>query len=219
MLYLQSVGTKQVSSVHKAAFPMGAVIALLWSKFEVFGQLFIGFLQEKCPLALPYYPKKDKSESDINHLIACGYTFGKENTLESEESYISRMRALIMIYGAIIQTNLSQNHPHGIRHAWKWLSRILNMPPRPVITAAVLHAFISVTAHKMYIVYKKQFAKLLSFVANRYIPLIEKVSASQEVKKQTLVQLKLFVEECRKQISQKKSLPEADGMIKSTLSL
>ena len=198
---------------------MGAVIVLLWSKFEVFGQLFMGFLQEKCPLALPFYPRKEENETDINYLIACGYVFSKENTLESEESYISRMRALIMIYGAIIQTNLSSCHPHGLKHAWQWLSNILNTPPRPVITAAVLHAFISVTAHKLYIVYKKQFAKLLFFIADCYIPMIEKVSKSQEIKKQTLVQLKLFVEDCCKRINQNKNIPEPDGYNKSMLTL
>lgn len=69
------MGSKQVVSVAKAAFPMAAVIALLWGKHPLFGQLFHAMIQEKCPFIGVFYPKREKGESETSHLIASGYVW------------------------------------------------------------------------------------------------------------------------------------------------
>ncbi|RWS13926.1 hypothetical protein B4U79_14100 [Dinothrombium tinctorium] len=210
-----SVATKQVISVPKAAFPMAAVIVLLWSRFPVFGELLLACLQQKCPYIVPYYPKKEADDSEMNYLIACGYDYGVDGTsLESEESFLNRMRALVRLYGAIVQTNTTGTHMHGIEKGWIFMARLLNLEPRPSITPAVIHAFLSTTAHKLNYIYKSQFRKLLRFIITDYIPMIEECSA-KELKKQSVVQLKNLMEDFSKQLSARPFLKEPDGVLKA----
>lgn len=198
-----AVGLKQVLSVPKASFGFGAIICLLWSRFPaVFGEVFMSLMADKCPYILGYYPSRGPSETEVHHLVSCGYTFAADGeTLESEESFLNRMRAYTRIYGAVIASRhpLSDNHPHAMKNAWNFLSATLSLEPRPGITAAVLHAFLSVCCHRLFDVYKSQFFKLLVFLLREYIPKIE-ANSSQELKKQSVVQLKMFLEETLKKI-------------------
>ena len=205
-----SVGSKQVLSVPKAAFSFAAIIALLWERDEKFGQLFLGHLMEKCPYIGCYYPKPDDRESQAEYLICCGYVFGPDNTtLESEESFLNRMRSYARIYGALIQSKA--HHPHGMRNAWIWLSQTLSLEPKAGITAALLHAFLDVILFRFNEFYKKQAVKVLIFLLNRYIPLIEHHSA-QEIKKQSVVQLKIFVTDAVQKLQSGQSV-RPEGLI------
>jgi nucleoporin GLE1 len=211
-----SVGGKQVLSVPRAAFPMGAIISLLWEQYPAFGDLFLAHLMEKCPYIAGYYPTKQADESDVAHLIACGYVYGSDNeSLESEESFLNRMRALTRIYGAIVQSNVGPSHPHGIKFGWMFLSKLLNMEPLPGITAAVLHAFLTATLFKMLKLYKNQMKKLMLFIKNDYLLRIERNSV-QEVKKQSIMQLKMFTDDALKKMQrgEVKTL-EPEGVIAS----
>lgn len=204
---LKSVGTKQKD----IALTMAPIIVLLWSQFPNFGKIFLAQLQEKCPYIVPYYPKKEDDE--MTHLIACGYNVNKDGTIESEDSFLNRMRSIIKIYAAVIQSNVPNNHPHDINHGWKWIARVLNMEPRPGITPAILEAFLSITAHKFYRIYRFQFIKLVDLIASEYMNKIEKVS-QKEVKKQSSVKLSLFINKIIKSM-QRNNLKELipDGLI------
>ena len=37
-----------------------------------------------------------------------------------------------------------REHPHGVHYGWAWLRRVLDMEPRPDITAACTVAFLEV---------------------------------------------------------------------------
>lgn len=193
---------------------MGAIIALLWSHHELFGKLFVALLQDKCPHVIPYYPAKDDKESDADYYVACGYNFAKDGkTLESEDAYLNRMRAMIMLYSAALQTPIKpRNSFRSYNYAWSWLARILDLDPEPAISAAVVQAFIQISSFTMLQVYGKQYIKLIKYISGVYIPKIREVT-SKDVKRQTLVQLELFVDNCIKSISQRGSLEQPEGFV------
>lgn len=206
LVSLQSVGSKQVLSVPKAAFPMAAIIVLLWGKHPVFGRLFHAMIMEKCPFIGLFYPVKEKGESDTTHLISSGYVFGADGkTLESEESYINRMRALVRMYASVVASNMGQDHPHGIDQGWKWIAGTCSVQPVPLVSAAVIHAFLSAAFFRLQRVYGIQAVKILRFISSTYIPMIE-AETGQEVKKQSIAQLSMFVDETFKKLKRNQSL-------------
>lgn len=185
---------------------MAAVIVLLWGKHPVFGQLFHAMIQEKCPFIGVFYPKREKGESETSHLISSGYVFGSDGqTLESEEAYLNRMRALVRIYAAVVASNMGQDHPHGINYGWIWLARSCSLQPMPSVSAAVIHAFLSASFFRLHKVYGIQAVKLLHFISSSYIPMIEKATGP-DVKKQSIVQLAMFVDETLKKIKRNLSI-------------
>lgn len=185
---------------------MAAVIVLLWGKHPTFGYLFHAMIQEKCPFIGVFYPEREKDESETSHLIASGYVFGPDGqTLESEESYLNRMRALVRIYAAIVASNMGQDHPHGIDRGWIWLARTCSVQPIPSVSAAVIHAFLSACFFRLQKVYGIQAVKLLLFISSTYIPMIEKATGP-DVKKQSIVQLTMFVDETMKKLKKNSSL-------------
>jgi hypothetical protein len=56
------------------------------------------------------------------------------------------MRAIVRVYGAAMQTDISagRTHPFGMARAWTFLARLLNMPPQGPMAAEVLQAFLEV---------------------------------------------------------------------------
>lgn len=190
---------------------MGPIISLLWQRFPSFGQIFLAQLQEKCPYSVPFYPEKESDENETDYLIACGYTISKDGTQETEESFLNRMRAMIRLYSAIIQCNLESAHPHGLKCGWSWVARVLNQEPRPAITAAILDAFLSISSHKMYRFYGRQFVKLIEFIQRDYTKRIESVT-TKDTKRQSLVKLQMFSDnlcnKIRRNASHKDLAPE-----------
>lgn len=58
------------------------------------------------------------------------------------------MSGLMRLYAAIMVTSPPQGaqlaHPHGLEHAWIWLTRMLNLQPNPDITAAAVYDMLQV---------------------------------------------------------------------------
>jgi len=58
------------------------------------------------------------------------------------------MSGVIRFYAAILITSPPQGahhpHPHGLEHAWIWLSRSLNLQPNPDITATAIYDMLQV---------------------------------------------------------------------------
>ena len=118
---------------------------------------------------------------------------------------------MIKLYSAVIQCNIESGHPHGLKYGWNWVARVLNQEPRPAITAAVLDAFLSISGHKMYRYYGRQFAKLIEFIRRDYTKRIESVT-SKETKRQSLVKLEMSVDnianKMRRNVNHKDLAPE-----------
>ena len=67
-------------------------------------------------------------------------------------------------------------HPQGPEQGWAWFTRVLNIEPRPDITATLLLDFLQVTGHLLHKTYNKQFIKVLQYLLTDYLPRIRKVT-------------------------------------------
>ena len=93
------------------------------------------------------------------------------------------MSGFMRLYAAIIlspvpPSSTEYSHPHGIANGWCWLSRILNIDPRPDITATLLYDFLDVTGHTLQNTYRKQFKKLLHIICKDFFPKIKQITPS-----------------------------------------
>ena len=88
------------------------------------------------------------------------------------------MSGVVRLYAAILISlpRRNQPHPHGLQHAWRYLTALLNLSPRNDITAAILVEFLSVTGHAMSKEYGKQFQKILHLICTEYFSMIRNVT-------------------------------------------
>ena len=118
-----------------------------------------------------------------------GYKVTAGGDVEQQDKFLRRVSGFTRLYAALIisspppstSTGLqsaSTTHPHGIEHAWTWLGHIVNVEPRPDITATVLHEFLAVAGHALSQVYRRQFVKMVESVHGEYLPRIVAVTPS-----------------------------------------
>ena len=72
-----------------------------------------------------------------------GYKVTSKGSVESEDMFLGRMRGIIRLYAAILQTPPLPFGPqrpncHGLEYGWAWLARVLNMEPHPTLTATAI---------------------------------------------------------------------------------
>ncbi|GAB1604587.1 nucleoporin GLE1-like [Argonauta hians] len=174
-------GAEQVSSSHESAFAIALVAVGLWQNFPEFGELLLANFYISCPYIVPYYiPQQDGQNTEEYHkLLGYKYESGK---IEEQEKFLKRMTGIMRLYAAIIISPVppgtSTPHPHGIKNSWIWITRILNMKPRPDITAAMMYNVLDVTGHSLFTYYQKPFQKLLHILITEFLPKIKAVSAS-----------------------------------------
>ncbi|GBO26096.1 Nucleoporin GLE1, partial [Araneus ventricosus] len=168
-------GVTQISDQHSAAFPFAMAILGIWSKKPEVGSLILGHFYSLCPYLVPFYPPRQEGMPDSDYLSILGYYIDDE-----KYKFLNRMSGYVRLYAAIIVAPLPANvkdaHPHGLAWGWKWLSRILNLEPRPDITATVLYDFLDVTGHSLQTVYGKQFKKIIHILCKDFFPKIKQVT-------------------------------------------
>ena len=125
---------------------------------------------------------------DVPFSRSLGYTFNDAGEVEKQDKFLSRMSGMIRLYAAIMVTSAPPPgghapnktapaaHPHGIEHAWVWLTSLVNLEPRPDITATVLYDILYVTGHALLNKYGKQFKKLQQMIMNTFLPKIKAVT-------------------------------------------
>lgn len=194
-------GQSQVASSFKTAFPIAAVCAGLWALFPDLGDLLLGHFYVKCPYLAPiYFPKTDKITT-VEYCKLVGYDVNSEGKVEDEDKYMNKLSGYVRLYAAIIQMEMPPNlagrgHPHGLEHGWAWFTRILNLDPRPSITATLLYDFLEVAGHALMTRYGKQFKKLLLILVRDLMPKIVAVTPPQA--KAGAIRLKMFLDTCIK---------------------
>jgi len=197
------------------AVKLAPVIAFLWAKVPLFGKLFLAQLFRNCPYAVPYYPMKSSNQDETEYMVTCGYQLNSEGLIsETEEIYLERMYAMIQLYAAIIQCNMSQGHPRDLQYGWNWLGRVLNDTPKPRITAIMLDAFLSVSTHKLLRCYGEQFKKMFQLIANTYIPKINALTPKAE--RQTLMKFQTLMENIQRKLARSRD-PSRDLAIELNL--
>ena len=92
---------------------------------------------------------------------------------ESTDSYCLRLRGVALFHAAYCQAEHAK-HPHGLAHAWRWVSRLLNKVPANRFSATALEAFLKHAGFPMYPAYGRQFGKTLDVIQDRFLPELER---------------------------------------------
>lgn len=106
--------------------------------------------------------------------------------LEDDILYFKRMNGVLHLYFTLLvntsnfknasQISTSTNHfSNGYKKAWQWLSDVLNLTPRPDMTAEMLAIFFKCCGYQLQIIYGKQFLKLISVCSDDFFQLIKSI--------------------------------------------
>ena len=91
------------------------------------------------------------------------------------------MNTTSMRAGVLPQGPISTNHfTNGYKKAWQWLSDVLNMTPRPDITAEMLAIFFKCCGFQMQRAYGKQFLKLTHTCSTDFLQLIKTIPSNKQ---------------------------------------
>ncbi|XP_013778392.1 nucleoporin GLE1-like [Limulus polyphemus] len=174
-----SQGEGQIASKHESAFAVAGVIVGLWCDYPDLGDLIMAHFYTRCPYLVPYYVPQQEGQSEEDYYRALGYTY-TDGVVENQDKFLKRMSGFMRLYAAILQTSppprCKKSNPHGINHGWQWLAQVLNLEPRPDITATLLLDFLEFAGHAMFKAYGQQFQKLLHILCTGYFPKIKKVT-------------------------------------------
>ncbi len=105
---------------------------------------------------------------------------GNQIRLETETEFLNRMSGLIRFFCKLL---VRRGPPFDINlsYAWKWMADILNLSPRPNITAMVLRIFLDEAGQTMMKVYSTQFLKITQYVGSQFIPKLGKETGDDQI--------------------------------------
>ena len=107
---------------------------------------------------------------------ALGYNYTDGN-IEKQDKFLRRMSGIMRLYAALMVSPPPRGeHPHGIENAWRWLTEIMNLDPRPDITATMTFDLLEVTGNALFKNYGKQFVKLIQLFRSEFLPKVVKVT-------------------------------------------
>lgn len=101
-----------------------------------------------------------------------GYTYIKEGgdtRLQTETEFLLRMSGLIRFFCKLLVRG-GPPFDNKLTYAWTWFSDILNLSPRPNITAVVIRIFLDEAGANMIKEYSIQFGKILKTINQKYMP-------------------------------------------------
>ena len=90
-----------------------------------------------------------------------------DGRVEEDEYFYKRMTGVLHLYFTIL---IHPDYKDGLRDAWAWLSDVLNMKPRPNITAHMLAIFFKCCGFQLQKIYQLQFKKIVNLFINQYLP-------------------------------------------------
>lgn len=121
------------------------------------------------------------------------------------------MSGIMRLYFSIMVSSPPRGeHPHGIQHAWTWITRVLNIEPETDITASMIYDFLHVTGNMLGQTYKKQFLKLLHILVKEMLPKLKAVSSNAG--SGTITRLQLLLENSVRHLG---DIPVPEGFLKS----
>jgi len=181
-------GDNHVHLHTRSAFPLADVAVALCTYNPQLTRILMAKFHKSCCYTVPHYIPKLQGQKPEEHLRALGYL-----NKETEESYFRRMSGLIALYAAILQSDPLQGrpHPYGIEHAWTWMARTLNRPPRR-ITATLVHTFLQVAGYALARKYNRQFYKMISLIKSHTLPAMK---STNNFHKGSVVRLQQEVEQ------------------------
>lgn len=142
---------------------------------------------------------------------ALGYKYDYAGKVEQQDKFLKRMSGVMRLYAAILVSSPPRGtNPHGIDHAWTWLSRLLNIHPMPDVTATLVYDMLQVAGNSLFKQYKKQFQKLLFILCKEYLPKLKSVASTGG--SGPVIRLQTFLEQAIKKQGQ---IPPPEGYLAS----
>lgn len=178
-------GDLMISSNPDSAFCYATIILTLWNDFPLFGDLLLAHFYKQCPYLVPMYLIKINNQTDDDYYKSLGYKYNDDGSIEKQDKYLKRLTGTMRLYTALMITKPKSGQklktPFGLTNAWQWFSSMLNLPPKPDVTATLIHIFLQNVGKSMCNRYKKQFAKLMQFVNEYYMPILKKIDTGGPV--------------------------------------
>jgi hypothetical protein len=94
---------------------------------------------------------------------------GNQTRLETEPEFLNRMSGLIRFFCKLL-VRRGPPFDNQLSYAWEWMAAVLNLPPRPNLTAMILRIFLDEVGESMMKEYVGQFQKIIGAVESKYIP-------------------------------------------------
>ncbi|CAG8483643.1 5518_t:CDS:10 [Ambispora leptoticha] len=152
---------------YSAAYKLAHICVLLNSQHPDLIHYMMLHLATRCPYVIPLYHIQQPGQSIQQYNEIIGYKKDEE-----EDKYIGRMQAIVALYAALLQTTPfvpNVQNDYSIEDAWRWLSKIANITPRP-ITPYLVYTFLQIVGPKLIesYPYPNQTQKLIRTYYNRY---------------------------------------------------
>ena len=171
-------GEDVMSSRVEAAFSFASVALSLWDTFPDFGKLLLAYFYEFCPLLAPHVPPRVEGQTEKEFYTSLGYKYDKDS-IEKQDKYLKRMTGLSRLFAAIAASHKpsgsNPDHPMGPKVVWHYLTSLMNLEPLPDVTATMLLVMLEITGNMMMTQYKDQFYKLLVFIKQSFLPVLESI--------------------------------------------
>ena len=171
-------GEDVMSSRVEAAFSFASVALSLWDTFPDFGKLLLAYFYEFCPLLAPHVPSRIEGQTEKEFYTSLGYKYDKD-AIEKQDKYLKRMTGLSRLFAAIAASHKpsgsNPDHPMGPKVVWHYLTSLMNLEPLPDVTATMLLVMLEITGNMMMTQYKDQFFKLLVFIKQSFLPVLESI--------------------------------------------
>ncbi len=87
---------------------------------------------------------------------------------------------LHLYFTVLITVDSSLGTTMGLRNAWQWISDVLNLAPRPNLTAEMLTIFFKCCGYKMQANYGRQFNKLVGICLNEFLDLVKLIPKEKQ---------------------------------------
>ncbi|CAN4108624.1 unnamed protein product [Withania somnifera] len=189
-----SLCVNPTGSFNSAVYAYGRVIVHVTSKVPLAMDILIAELNKVCIFTVPKYIIYSEAafQTKEAYYKAIGYA-EEDGKIESTDSYVERLSAYMKLYGALVQTEVEGcQNLHGLREAWAWLARFLNVFPANLYTAAALQAFLEMAGFALHKRYKTQFRKLLNIIAKDFLPALKDRGDAKLMK--VIVNLRSYIE-------------------------
>lgn len=97
---------------------------------------------------------------------------GDQRRFETESEFLNRMNGLIRLFCKLLVRG-GPPFDADCSIAWRWIADVLNLPPRPNITAVLLRVFLDEAGLVMLRAYGTQFLKLVILMETQYLLQLE----------------------------------------------
>ncbi|KAL1916417.1 uncharacterized protein VTP21DRAFT_5608 [Calcarisporiella thermophila] len=178
----------EVTVKPSTAFPLALVCVLLFSRHSEFLDILMARFVKKCIYVIPHFVDRQPGQSAEDFLKLAGYKKKDEDEWENDVQYTERMCGMLALWSAIVQTTPTEcQNVYPIRHAWIWLARISNMPPR-TITPALLNIFLEIAGPVLLQTYGRQVHKVIRVIVEHILPNIPPDAVSAKTRLQNYLE-------------------------------